>query len=97
MFRGAPVSVNFWFEDQVDAYLAACAAGKDWRKACAEAEARAVAEGRPRKVLTQIDLREKKGIRYSRQHIARRVRNGSMPPPFNFALPLKSEAVPKAG
>jgi hypothetical protein len=25
------------------------------------------------------------------------VRNGSMPPPFNFALPLKSEAVPKAG
>lgn len=72
---------NFWFEHIVDAYLAACAAGRDWREACAKAEA--THGTRPRMLLTQEDLRSKKGIPYSRQHLDRKRRAGAFPEPFN--------------
>jgi predicted DNA-binding transcriptional regulator AlpA len=35
------------------------------------------------KVLTRSDLRTKKGIPWSRQHIGRKVKAGTFPPPFN--------------
>jgi predicted anti-sigma-YlaC factor YlaD len=84
MFRGAPVAINLWFEHVIDAFLEACAAGRDWRAAVAEAERRVTAENRPRRVLTQAELRTRKGLRYSRQHLARRVIAGTMPPPFQL-------------
>jgi hypothetical protein len=76
-------SLNFWFEHTIDAYLEACARGADWREAVAAAEKR---QGdRPRRVLTQAALKSEKGIRLSRQHIARKVGNETFPPPFKFA------------
>jgi predicted DNA-binding transcriptional regulator AlpA len=73
---------NLWFEHIVDAYLAACAARVDWVAACAAAEQ---AHGaRPRTLLTQPDLKHKKGIPYSRQHIDRKIKAGAFPPPFNM-------------
>jgi hypothetical protein len=82
---------NLWQEHIIDAYLAACAEGRDWREACAAAEA---AHGtRPRTALTQKDLKDKKGIPYSRQHLDRKVKGGAFPPPFNAKpgyLPQKS-------
>ena len=47
-------SINFWFEDEIDAYLLACARGVDWRGACAAAQANASG---PRRVLTQKGLK----------------------------------------
>ena len=81
------MSINLWFEHQIDSYLVACAQGLDWRKAVAEAEC--VLGNAPRRVLTQKDLRERKGIRYSRQHISRKVENGTFPPPFQLPDGLK--------
>jgi hypothetical protein len=72
---------NLWFEHVIDSYLAACAAGRDWREACAEAEA--THGTRPRTALTQRDLKVKKGIPYSRQHLDRKRKAGTFPPPFN--------------
>jgi hypothetical protein len=72
---------NLWFEHIVDAYLGACAAGRNWREACAEAEA--THGTRPRMLLTQEDLRSKKGIPYSRQHLDRKRKAGAFPEPFN--------------
>ena len=37
-----------------------------------------------RRVLTTVELRTKKGIPYSRQHITRKVRAGTFPAPFNL-------------
>jgi hypothetical protein len=72
---------NLWFEHIIDAYLAACAAGVDWREACAAAE---LAHGtRPRTALTQRDLKDKKGIPYSRQHLDRKRKADAFPEPFN--------------
>jgi hypothetical protein len=82
-FEAAPMALNFWFEHQIDAFLSAVAEGRDWRGAVAEAERRLVAEGRPRRVLTQQDLKAK-GIKYTRQHVARRVSAGTMPAPFQL-------------
>jgi hypothetical protein len=78
------MSINFWFEHILDAYLAAVADGRDWHDAVAEAER---THKGSRRVLTQGDLRTK-GIRYSRQHTKRRVDKGTFPAPFQ----LPSEA-----
>jgi hypothetical protein len=78
------VPYNLWFEHTIDAFLRACAEGRDWRAAVAEAEA-AIGNA-PRKVLTQRDLRAK-GIHFSRQHIGRKVDDGTFPPPFQ--MPFK--------
>ena len=75
------MAVNLWFEHIIDAYLRACVAGRDWQIECAAAE-QAIGD-EPRRVLTQADLK-KKGIAYSRQHVARRVRNRTFPPPFQL-------------
>jgi hypothetical protein len=32
------MSVNFWLESVIDAFLLAVAQGRDWKSACAEAE-----------------------------------------------------------
>lgn len=74
------MSLNFWFEDVIDAFLDACARGEDWRPACAAAQANAK---KPRRVLTRKDLKTR-GIRYSRQHLARRVAAGTFPAPFQL-------------
>jgi hypothetical protein len=74
------VSINFWFEHILDAYLAAAAHGRDWQSACAEAEK---TNKGPRRVLTSADLRSK-GIPYSRQHIARKVAARTFPAPFKL-------------
>jgi hypothetical protein len=71
---------NLWFEFVIDAFLQACADGRDWEEAVAEAE-RAIGNA-PRRVLTREDLQTKKGIPYCRAHIARRVRKRTFPPPF---------------
>jgi hypothetical protein len=74
---------NLWFEHIIDAYLSACAEGRDWREACAEADQ---AFGpRPRRTLTQHDLKDKKGIPYSRQHLDRKIKGGAFPKPFTAA------------
>jgi hypothetical protein len=75
-----PMAVNLWFEHVIDAYLDACAQGRDWRAAVAVAEK--AAGDAPRRVLTQQDLKLQKGLRYSRQHLAKKVRGGAFPPPF---------------
>jgi hypothetical protein len=75
------VSVNFWFEHVIDAYLTAVAQGRDWRSACAEAER---TNKGPVRVLTQADFLPAKGIRYSRQHIARKVADKTFPAPFKL-------------
>jgi hypothetical protein len=74
------MATNFWFSHIIDAYLKACAEGRDWREACREAE-RAIGDG-SRSVLTSKDLRTKKGISWGRQHISRKVRDGTFPRPF---------------
>ena len=73
------MALNFWFEHIVDAYLRACAAGVDWKAACAEAERTHTG---PVRVLTRQDLATLKGIRFGRQHIDRKVRDGTFPRPF---------------
>jgi hypothetical protein len=75
------VSTNFWFEHTLDAYLQACAEGRDWREAVAEAE-RTIGDA-PRRVLTQKAFKAK-GLTYSRQHIDRKVREKTFPPPFQL-------------
>ncbi len=73
------MAVNFWFEHIIDAYLRACAEGRDWREACAAA---AEQSETPRRVLTQQELQTKKGISWSRQHLSKKVRGGGFPKPF---------------
>jgi hypothetical protein len=73
------MAFNFWFEHVIDAYLLACAAGVDWKAACAEAERTHTG---PVRVLTREDLAMSKGIRFGRQHIDRKVRDGTFPRPF---------------
>ena len=73
-------SINFWFEDEIDAYLLACARGVDWRGACAAAQANASG---PRRVLTQKGLKAK-GLTYFRQHTRRKINDGTFPPPFQL-------------
>ena len=74
------MSINFWLECVIDAYLIAVAKGRDWQSACAEVEQ--TYKG-PIRVLSQVDL-PSKGIRYSRQHIARKVANKTFPKPFQL-------------
>jgi len=38
----------------------------------------------PRRALTFSDLKEKKGIRYSRQHVVRKVKKNQFPPPWKM-------------
>lgn len=76
-------TINFWFGHVIDAYLDACAKGEDWRKAVAAAE-RQIGD-KPRVVLNQKDLKARKGIPYSRQHVMRKVDDGTFPPPFKLA------------
>jgi hypothetical protein len=78
--EGGAHGSNFWFEDVVDAFLRACAEGRDWREAVAEIEAEAD-DSKSRRVLTQQGLKAK-GISYSRQHLNKKVRDGDFPPPF---------------
>jgi hypothetical protein len=75
------LSVNLWFEHVVDAYLQACAEGRDWREAIAAAER--AAANKPRRVLTQKGLRSK-GLPYSRQHLGRKIQAGTFPAPFKL-------------
>jgi hypothetical protein len=75
------MSINYWLEPVIDAFLLAAAQGRDWQEACAEAEQKA--KGQPLRVLTQADL-PAKGIKYSRQHIARKVGDRTFPPPFKL-------------
>jgi hypothetical protein len=72
--------LNYWFEYVIDAYLTAAAQGRDWQSACADAER---TNKGPVRVLTQADL-PSKGIRYSRQHIARKVADKTFPAPFKL-------------
>jgi hypothetical protein len=74
------VGVNFWFEDVIDAYLRACSEGRDWQADCV---AKAEVDDKPRRVLTRKALKSK-GITYSRQHIARLIRRGAFPRPFQL-------------
>lgn len=83
------MSLNFWFNHIIDAYLEACARGADWHEAVADAE-RGIGN-RPRVVLTQKDLKTKKGLTFSRQHIRRKIDDGTFPPPFKLAE-LKEDA-----
>jgi hypothetical protein len=76
-------TINFWFDHVIDAYLDACAKGEDWRPAVADAERQH--GGKPRVALTQKDLKARKGIPYSRQHVMRKVDDGTFPPPFKLA------------
>jgi hypothetical protein len=76
----AVMGVNFWFEDIIDAYLQACAENRNWREACAIPPP----ADKPRRVLTQKGLKQEKGIKYSRQHVSRKVRDGTFPPPFQL-------------
>ena len=73
------MALNLWFEHVIDAYLQACASGRDWREAIAAADEQF--EG-PRRVLTREDLKTRKGIHYSRQHLAKKVKGGGFPKPF---------------
>jgi len=75
-------SLNFWFDHIINAYLDACAKGKDWQEAVAAAERDH--GNKPRVVLTQKELKVRKGITYSRQHIKRRVKGGTFPAPFHL-------------
>jgi hypothetical protein len=84
------MSVNFWFEHVIDAYLRAVAQGRDWHAACAEAEQ--ANKNCQIRVLTHKGLRAK-GISYSRQHIARRVAAKTFPAPFNLPSELTQEDV----
>ena len=77
------MSVNFWFEHEIDAYLEAVAAGCNGAEACAVAE-RAECHA-PRRILTQKDLKAK-GLNLSRQHVAKKVRGGTFPRPFQLPV-----------
>jgi hypothetical protein len=79
------VAVNFWLEVVVDAYLLACAQGRDWRPACAAAEQAVEDSDDPLRILTREDLKTRKGLAYSRQHLHRLVRGGAFPAPFKRA------------
>jgi hypothetical protein len=74
------VSTNFWFEDVIDAFLTACATGKNWRQACAAAQNDTT---KPRRVITQKGLKAK-GIPFSRQHLHRKIDAGAFPAPFQL-------------
>jgi len=85
----------FWFEHTIDAYLRACAAGMDWKAACAEAERTYTG---PVRVLTSEDLVTIKGIRFSRQHRDKKIRGGTFPRPFQtpYTPPPKSNKSPSS-
>jgi hypothetical protein len=76
------VALNLWFEHQIDAYLTASAQGRDWREAVAEAD-KAIGSA-PRRVLTQKELKARKGIHFSRQRLNKKVKDGSFLPPFHL-------------
>jgi len=77
------MATNFWFEHHIDAYLVACAEGRDWVEAIAAAE-RAIGES-PRRVLTRAGLKAK-GISYSRQYLIDKVSDGTFPRPFQMPI-----------
>jgi len=54
------MATNFWWEHVVDAYLQACAEGRDWKEAVAKAE-REIGNS-PRRVLTSKALKEERGL-----------------------------------
>jgi len=61
------VALNLWFEHVIDAYLRARAEGRDWREA-----------GPPPRPYAA----RKKGLTYTRQHLAKKVKGGAFPKPF---------------
>ena len=75
------MSINLWFEHVIDAYLLACAQGRDWQQAVSEAEKSA--DDGFRRVLKQKGLKSK-GLTYSRHHIGRKVQTGTFPAPFKL-------------
>jgi hypothetical protein len=87
--------LNFWFAHIIDAYLKACATGADWHEAVVAAEEEH--GDRPRSVLTTKDLKTKKGIGLSRQHIKRKVDGGTFSAPFKLAEFEKEERPAHAG
>ena len=74
------MATNFWWEHVVDAYLQACAEGRDWKEAVAKAE-REIGNS-PRRVLTSKALKEEKGITFCRQYLNKKVRDQDFPAPF---------------
>jgi len=87
------VAFNFWFEHVIDTYLIALATGADWKAACAEAECNYTG---PVRVLSREDLATVKGIRFSRQHIDKKVRDGMFPRPFQTpSLPQAKSSSPQ--
>ena len=83
------MALNLWFEHVIDAYLRARAEGRDWREACAAAEP---APG-PLRVLTQQDLKTKKGLitrasTWRKKSRAAHSPNRSSPIPTGRARPL---------
>jgi hypothetical protein len=86
----ASMSINYWFEHVIDCFLRACAEGRSAEDAVAQA---AVAPTpNELRVLTQPDLRPKKGIKYSRQHLTRLVDAGIFPRPFHLPTKLDRDA-----
>ena len=77
------MGVNYWFSHVIDTYLLTVATGGDWKAAC-EAAMQAPPNGEPLVVLTQPMLGPKKGITYSRQHLTKKIRNGTFPRPFKL-------------
>lgn len=80
------VAINYWFDHHINAYLKAVFEGRNWQEAVAAAEIE-IGDG-PRTVLTQADLKSKKGLRYSRQHIGRLHKAGRFPAPFQLPAPV---------
>jgi predicted DNA-binding transcriptional regulator AlpA len=84
------MSINFWLESVIDAFVKACAEGRDWRPDC-EAAAAAINSDTPVRVLKQKDLGPVKGLDYSRQHIARLVDEKRFPKPFQLPTSLERD------
>ena len=87
------MAFNYWLEHVIDRYLVALATGADWKAACAEAERNHTG---PVRVLSREDLATVKGIRFSRQHIDKKVRDGMFPRPFQTpSLPRPKSSSPQ--
>lgn len=82
------MGINLWPEPIIDAYIGACAQGRDWRADCAAALT--ALDGEPFRVLTLKALRAK-GVPYSRQHLVKLIRKGRFPRPFQFPVEGISE------
>lgn len=83
------MAINLWPEPVIDAYVRACATGRDWKAECAAAQM--ALDGEPFRVLTLKALKAK-GVPYSRQHLTKLVRWGRFPRPFQLPVDGVSNA-----